>query len=113
MERDPLLTGQIDLLLLALVARGPLHGYAIIEQLRRSSRGSFDLPEGTVYPALYRLERLGLLKSDPQRFSGRTRRTYRVTRAGLTTLRHRTVAWRELVRSMESVLRGGSVPEHA
>lgn len=113
MEADPLLTGQIDLLLLAMVARGPLHGYAIIEQLRRSSGGSFDLPEGTVYPALYRLERLGLLKSDQQRISGRTRRTYRVTRVGLATLRTRKVAWRQLVRSVESVLRGGSVPEHA
>ena len=58
MEKDPLRTGQIDLLLLSLVARGPAHGYAVIELLRLRSGGAFDLPEGTVYPALYRLERL-------------------------------------------------------
>jgi PadR family transcriptional regulator, regulatory protein PadR len=113
MESEPLRTGQIDLLLLALLVRGPLHGYAIIEQLRTGSRGVFDLPEGTVYPALYRLERLGLLRSDRKHISGRVRRTYRITRAGVATLSSRKVAWRELVRSVESVLRGGSVAEHA
>ena len=54
---------QVDLLLLAVVAKGPIHGYAIIEQLHQKSDGTLDLPEGTVYPALYRLERLGLVRS--------------------------------------------------
>ena len=113
MEREPLLIGQIDMLLLAVVARQPAHGYAIIEQLRAGSRGVFDLPEGTVYPALYRLERLGLLQSKEQKVAGRTRRTYQVTRAGQGTLRDRKASWRELVKSVESVLRGRSVPGHA
>lgn len=109
MERGTLLTGQIDLLLLAVIARGPVHGYSIIEQLRTRSRGNFDLPEGTVYPALYRLERLGLLRSSEEQVAGRTRRTYRATPAGRLALRDREGAWRQLVRSVESVLRGGAV----
>ena len=55
--------GHVDLLLLATLRQGPLHGYAIVEQLRDQSEGAFDLAEGTVYPALYRLERAGLLSS--------------------------------------------------
>ena len=113
MEKEPLLTGQIDMLLLAVVARAPAHGYAIIEQLRQRSRGAFTLPEGTVYPALYRLERLGLLASAEHKVSGRTRRIYRVTRAGAAALRDREVSWRQLVKSVEAVLRGGPVPGHA
>ena len=57
------LKGHLDLLLLAILAEGPAHGYAIIEALRRKSKGTFDLPEGTIYPALHRLERQDLLHS--------------------------------------------------
>ncbi len=106
MAKEPLLSGQIDMLLLSLVARGPLHGYAIIEQLRQRSRGVFDLPEGTVYPALYRLEASGLLESDAREVSGRVRRTYRVTRAGRAALKERENSWRALVRGVDAVLRG-------
>jgi len=105
MDKDPLRTGQIDMLLLSIVARGPVHGYAIIEHLRRQSGGTFDLPEGTVYPALYRLERLALLKSDERKVAGRKRRTYRITPAGRAALREREETWRHLVRSVHSVLR--------
>lgn len=113
MKQEPLFTGQIDLLLLAVVAGAPAHGYGIIEQLRLRSHGAFDLPEGTVYPALYRLERVGFLKSDEQKVGGRTRRTYRVTRAGMAALHDRKTSWRALVKSVEAVLRGGPVPGHA
>ncbi|HKQ60392.1 MAG TPA: helix-turn-helix transcriptional regulator [Candidatus Polarisedimenticolaceae bacterium] len=104
MEREPLRTGQIDMLLLAIVARGPVHGYAVIEQLRLRSAGAFDLPEGTVYPALYRLERLALLESGQHEVAGRTRRTYRITRAGRQVLREREQAWRRLVEGVDAVL---------
>jgi DNA-binding PadR family transcriptional regulator len=57
------LRGQIDLLLLSVLASGPAHGYRVIERLREQSEGAFDLTEGTVYPALHRLERTGLLES--------------------------------------------------
>jgi PadR family transcriptional regulator PadR len=113
MAKEPLLTGQIDMLLLSLVARGPLHGYAIIEQLRLRSRGVFDLPEGTVYPALYRLEGAGLLESDAREVSGRVRRTYRITRAGRAVLKERETSWRALVKGIDAVLVGGAVSARA
>ncbi|MBA3412243.1 MAG: helix-turn-helix transcriptional regulator, partial [Actinobacteria bacterium] len=53
--------GHLDLLLLAELDRGPGHGYALIERLRDRSGGAFDFPEGTIYPALHRLERAALL----------------------------------------------------
>jgi DNA-binding PadR family transcriptional regulator len=109
MKKEPLLTGQIDMLLLAQVARGPAHGYAIIEQLRVRSDGVFDFPEGTIYPALYRLESLGMLESSTETVSGRPRRTYRVTRSGRAALKEREASWREFVRGVEAVLRGGAV----
>jgi DNA-binding PadR family transcriptional regulator len=58
------LKGHLDALILAVLADGPLHGYAIIEKLKRRSDGTFELPEGTVYPALHRLEAGGLLSSE-------------------------------------------------
>ena len=59
-----MLKGHLDMIVLAaLSAAGPAHGYAIIEEIKRRSGGAFDLPEGTIYPALHRLEQGGLLKS--------------------------------------------------
>ena len=113
MEKEPLLKGQIDLLVLSIVARGPIHGYAIIEQLRERSRGLFDLPEGTVYPALYRLERLRLLLSEEMKVGGRTRRTYRLSAEGAAALRERRSSWKQFVRGVESVIRGSRVVDQA
>jgi len=100
-------SGQIDLLLLSIVAQRPAHGYAIINDLRVLSAGAFDLPEGSIYPALYRLERQGLVSSREQLVDGRRRRIYRLTRSGRAALRNRGEAWREQVHTMEAVLRGG------
>jgi DNA-binding PadR family transcriptional regulator len=105
MPRDPLPTGQIDLLLLSLVARRPAHGYIIIEELRLLTAGALDLPEGTIYPALYRLERLGLVTSGESTVDGRRRRIYRITPPGRTALQDRSDAWRTLVKQVEAVLR--------
>lgn len=99
----------IDLMVLAVVARRPAHGYAIIEALRAGSGGTFDLPEGTVYPALYRLERVGLLVSDRHQVAGRSRRTYRATAAGRVALRRRRGAWRRWIGGVGAVL-GEPVP---
>ena len=59
--RPELLKGHLDALLLAVLEPGPQHGYAVIESLRSGSDGALDLPTGTVYPALHRLERAGLI----------------------------------------------------
>ncbi|MCB9421778.1 MAG: helix-turn-helix transcriptional regulator [Ardenticatenaceae bacterium] len=88
------LKGHLDLLLLAVLAEGPAHGYAVIESLRQSSDGLFDLPEGTIYPALHRLERRGLLHSHWQTDVPRRRRVYELTTAGQKALAKRQQDWR-------------------
>ena len=80
--RPDLVRGNLDLLLLVIVGDGAGHGYAIIDELRRRSGGELDLPEGTVYPALHRLEKAGLLASSWDESSGRRRRTYTLTHDG-------------------------------
>jgi PadR family transcriptional regulator, regulatory protein PadR len=80
-----LLLRHLDLLLLSVLAAGPRHGYAIISALRERSGGTFDLPEGTVYPALHRLEDGGLLASSWADVTGRRRRVYGLTDNGART----------------------------
>jgi PadR family transcriptional regulator, regulatory protein PadR len=84
--RAETLKGHLDGLLLAVLERGPQHGYAIIEGLREGSDGTFDLPTGTIYPALHRLERGGLIEGDWDTINGRRRRSYRLTPAGAQAL---------------------------
>jgi PadR family transcriptional regulator PadR len=91
--RAEILKGHLDLLLLAAVQARPAHGYAVIEELRRRSGGTFDLPEGTVYPALHRLERGGLLSSRWSDESGRKRRIYALTENGTQALLEQRQGW--------------------
>lgn len=98
------LKGHLDALILAVLADGPLHGYAIIERLKRRSDGAFELPEGTVYPALHRLEAGGLLASEWFLRDGRRRRVYELTRRGRRELGTRRSEWREFSRAVEAVL---------
>lgn len=95
--------GHLELLLLGVLRRGPQHGYAVIAALRDDSAGDFDLPEGTVYPALHKLERAGLVASDWSTADGRKRRVYQLTPAGRAALAERTHEWRRFVRSVEAV----------
>ncbi len=103
MEADEL-KGHLDALILAVLHTGPCHGYAVIEQLKERSGGELQLPEGTVYPALHRLERDGLLASDWSTGSGRRRRVYRITDKGSRELGARRSRWRQFTATIESVL---------
>ena len=98
------LKGHLDPLVLAVLEGGPLHGYGIIEQLRLRSEGVFDLPEGTVYPALHRLEAGGLVSSAREIVNGRDRRVYRLTRRGRAALAGRRKDWLEFSSAMSTVL---------
>jgi PadR family transcriptional regulator len=100
-----MLQGHLDSLLLAVVEHEPAHGYAIIDELRRRSRGTFDLPEGTVYPALHRLERAGLLRSDQVTVNGRHRRVYRLSRRGAGALEKHRKEWAGFAGAVSSVLK--------
>jgi DNA-binding PadR family transcriptional regulator len=98
------LKGHLDALILAVVADEPRHGYAIIEELKLRSDGALALPEGTVYPALHRLEAGGLLSSAWSLGDGRRRRVYALTRRGERELGVRRGEWRDFARAMEAVL---------
>ena len=102
--RSEKLKGHLDLLLLSVLSRGPGHGYEVITRLRDRSDGAFELPEGTVYPALHRLEEAGLLASTWDVVAGRRRRIYRLTTAGEAALAAEATQWREFSGSMTRVL---------
>jgi DNA-binding PadR family transcriptional regulator len=100
------LKGHLDLLILAVLADGPCHGYGVIEQLRLRSGEVFDLPEGTVYPVLHRLDQAGLLESLWNEVGGRRRRTYRLSEQGRAALAERQSAWEQFAGAMGAVLKG-------
>lgn len=97
--------GHLDLVLLGVLAGGPAHGYAIIAALRERTGGTLDLPEGSVYPALHRLEDLGLIESEWMPVGGRRRRQYRLTPNGADALAVEHRDWRVLVAAVEALLR--------
>jgi DNA-binding PadR family transcriptional regulator len=98
------LKGHLDLLLLAALEQKAAHGYAIVETLRRRSGGTFDLPEGTIYPALHRLERSGLLVSHWSKGDTRRRRVYQVTRKGLKVLAQRQQEWHQFAQAVTGIV---------
>jgi PadR family transcriptional regulator PadR len=100
------LKGNLDLLLLSVLTAGPGHGYAIISALRERSGGAFDLPQGTVYPALHRLEDAGLLASTWADVSGRRRRIYGLTEQGAAALAAEQSEWRRFVIGVQAVAGG-------
>ena len=102
--------GHLDLLLLAVVSDGHAHGYAALEEIRRRSDGVFDLPEGSVYPALHRLEKAGLLSSQWSDVNGRRRREYAITRRGRKQFNHERAEFAHLVAAITAVTRGTPWP---
>jgi PadR family transcriptional regulator, regulatory protein PadR len=96
--------GSIDLLLMGVLRRGPAHGYAIIAELRERSAGEFDLAEGTIYPALHRLEEAGLISSSVEIAQGRRRRTYALTASGRKEFAAQRKEWHGFVSGMQAVI---------
>jgi DNA-binding PadR family transcriptional regulator len=103
MRGEPL-KGHLDTMLLAALRDGSAHGYALVRLLEQRSDGVFVLGEGTIYPALRRLERTGLLQSGETVVDGRTRRTYELTRAGREALSEQEQDWNRFARGMAAVL---------
>lgn len=100
------LKGHLELLLLAALESRPAHGYAIAEVLRARSAEAFDLPEGTLYPALHRLERTGLVSSRWSEDTGRRRRVYRLTAKGQRALARGRGEWNGFVSAVYAVVGG-------
>lgn len=102
--RGEAIKGHLDLLLLGVLASGDAHGYAVIEGLKQRSGGAFDLPEGTVYPALHRLERRGFVGSSWDTSGPRRRRVYSLTRRGGKALAAQKEDFKEFARAVRAVV---------
>src|ERR1041385_3723056 len=97
--------GTLDLLILKVVALGPVHGYAIAQRLEQVSRGVVQVPQGSLYPALHRLENRGLLTADWKATeTGREAKFYRLTRKGRTQLDTETAGWLRLAEAVGLIL---------
>ncbi len=108
--RAETIKGHLDLLLLAIVGDRTVHGYAVISELAARSGGALKLPEGTVYPALHRLEAAGLLASEWATVAGRRRRVYRLTARGRRALEQRRSDWRDFASAVGAVLAAAPGP---
>ncbi|GAA3814957.1 helix-turn-helix transcriptional regulator [Sphaerisporangium flaviroseum] len=102
--RAEALKGHLDGLLLAALEDGPRHGYAVKEALRETTEGRIDLPTGTVYPALHRLERAGLIAGSWSVVGGRRRRTYELTATGRSALSRERTGWQEFATAVTAAL---------
>lgn len=110
-ERE-LLKGSTPTLILAVLAEGPRHGYAVAREIERRSGSALSLGEGSLYPALHGLERDGLIagswENPPN--GGPPRKVYALTDTGREELERRTRTWREFVEAIEGVLTHNTTP---
>lgn len=105
-----LLPGTLDLLVLKAVSLGPLHGYGILLRIQQISRQMLQIEQGSLYPALYRLEQAGLIASDwGTSENNRRAKFYRLTRSGQARLRKEVQQWNLLSTAVGHVL--GALPE--
>ena len=104
-ERADLLPGTLDLLILKAVSLGPLHGYGVLLRIGQISGGALEIPQGSLYPALYRLEHQGLIHAEwGQSENNRRAKFYAPTAAGLRRLREETAGWNRLATAMAAAL---------
>ena len=105
-ERAELLPGTLDLLILKAVALGRLHGYGVLLRIEQITGGALKIQQGALYPALYRLENRGLIRSEwGTSDNNRRAKYYELTTAGRTELGEETAGWNRLVAAMARALR--------
>jgi transcriptional regulator len=98
--------GTLDLLILQVVALGPIHGYAIAQRIKQVSRDVLQVPQGSLYPALHRLENRGLLAASWEASdTGREAKFYRLTTKGRAQLKSETANWARLSEAIGLILR--------
>src|SRR3954469_15339121 len=106
--RPDLPQGTLDLLILQIVALGPIHGYAIARRIQQISREVLEVPQGSLYPALHRLENRRLLTAAWKASeTGRDAKFYRLTAAGRAQLEAETASWKQLAEAVRLILRTG------
>jgi transcriptional regulator len=97
--------GTLDLLILKVAALGPVHGYAIAQRLEQVSRHVVQVPQGSLYPALHRLENRGLLSADwRESETGREAKFYQLTRKGRAQLESEAASWERLTQAIGLIL---------
>jgi PadR family transcriptional regulator, regulatory protein PadR len=100
-----LLPGTLDMLILKAVSLKPLHGYGVLQRVRQISGGALDIPQGSLYPALYRLEHQGLIVAEwGQSENNRRAKYYTTTAAGRRRLREEAAGWNRLAAAIASAL---------
>src|SRR5881296_1216706 len=100
-----LLQGTLDMLILKVAALGPIHGYAIVQRIQQISRDALQIRQGSLYPALYRLENRGWLKSEWRTTEGgREAKYYSLTKAGRRQLDAETAGWKRLCEAISLIL---------
>jgi PadR family transcriptional regulator PadR len=100
-----LLPGTLDMLILKAVSLKPLHGYGVLLRIRQISRDALEIPQGSLYPALYRLEHRGLITAEwGQSENNRRARYYTLTAAGRRRLREETAGWNRLASAIGAAL---------
>ena len=105
-DKSDLPQGTLDLLILKIAALGPVHGYAIAQRLQQISRDVVQVPQGSLYPALHRLENRGLLAADwKETETGREAKFYRLTRKGRMQLDAETASWHRLAGAIALILK--------
>jgi PadR family transcriptional regulator len=103
--KSDLLQGTLDLLILHVAALGPLHGYAIGQRIQQISKDTLQVQQGSLYPALHRLEKRGLLRAEWQTSdTGRDAKFYTLTRAGRKQLEIERTNWRRLAEGISLIL---------
>jgi PadR family transcriptional regulator PadR len=96
--------GTLPTLILEALVREPSHGYRIAQRIKERSQGVLDFKEGTLYPALHKLENEGMIESYDSVENGRTRRYYRITKSGRAMLTKDRAEWRALSRAVTMIL---------
>ena len=105
-EKAEFLKGTLDMLILKIVALGPIHGYAIAQRIQQISREFFQLQQGSLYPALHRLEDRGWLQAEWKATdTGREAKFYALTRGGRKQLEAEVVNWERLTEAVALILR--------
>jgi transcriptional regulator len=100
-----LLPGTLDMLILKAVSLNPLHGYGVLLRIGQISGGALDIPQGSLYPALYRLEHQGLIEAEWGRSDNNRRaKFYALTKAGRRRLREETDGWNRLASAIAAAL---------
>ena len=100
-----LLPGTLDMLILKAVSLKPLHGYGVLLRIGQISGNALDIPQGSLYPALYRLEHQGLISAEwGESENKRKAKYYTLTAAGRRRLREETAGWNRLATAIASAL---------